>query len=255
MDEIKKSENQLIPAVILAPIFFFGFLFAYTKIAGPFPVSMTSVVTNKSDLFSVSGEGKVSVTPDIAIVTVGVQANGSTVKAVKDDLNTRINAVSDGVKKVGVESKDIQTNNYSIYPTYDYKNSTQRITGYTANTNLLIHVRNLDTVNSVIDTATEKGANTVGGVSFDVEDKTKAENEARTKAVTEAKRKAQEAASAAGFRLGKIVNYNESFGGIVRPYPMMDAASAKGMGGGVPTQVEPGSQEVNLTVTLSYELQ
>jgi uncharacterized protein len=250
------EKNKWIASVITIPVLFFALLFVYTKFAGPLPLSVTSVVTNKSDLFSVSGEGKVTVTPDIATITVGVLANGPTVKQVKNDLNAKINAVSEAVKKLGVSDKDIQTNNYSIYPTYDYRSNVQKITGYSANTNLLIKVRDLDKVNDVLDTATEKGANTVGGVSFDIEDKTKAQNDAREKAVAEAKRKAQEASRIAGFRLGKIVNYAESFGNSPRAYPVaMEKAMDSGIGGGAPTQVEPGSQEINITVSLSYQLE
>lgn len=90
---------------------------------------------------------------------------------------------------------------------------------------------------------------------FEVDDKTKAENEARQKAVAEAKAKAENAARVAGFSLGKIVNYNESFGGYPGPIPMM--VKAEGMGGAdrAPTQIETGSSQIVITVSLSYEIQ
>lgn len=235
-------------------IFFFLSLFAYTKLAGPIPFSVTSVTTQKTDTFTVTGEGKVFVKPDIATTTVGVAVNGPTVKEVQQDLNTKINQVSAAVKKVGVAEKDIQTTNYSIYPTYDYQNGSQRVTGYSASSQLTIKARDIDKINEVIDGATGAGANTIGGVSFDVDDKTKAENEARTKAVAEAKAKAENAARIAGFRLGKIVNYSEGFAGWPGPLPMM--AKAEGMAvDRAPTQIEPGSSQITITVSLSFELQ
>ena len=234
-------------------VLFFVLLFAYTKLAGPIPFSVNSISTMKTDTFTVSGEGKVIVPPDIAVVNVGVQANGSTVKQVQDELNLKMNAVSEAVKRVGVKSEDIQTSNYSIYPQYDYQSGGQRITGYQASSNLTIKVRDIDRANEVIDGATAAGANQVGGISFDVDDKAKAQNEAREKAVAEAKRKAQDAARIAGFRLGTIVNYQESFGDQPRPIPLM-AKEAVGIGGEVPTQIEPGSSEIVVTVTLSYQI-
>lgn len=232
---------------------FFIALFVYTKLAGPIPFSVTQVTTTKTDTFSVTGEGKVSMPPDIAIINAGVQAQGATVKTAQDQLNKSINAVSAAVKSAGVDAKDIQTSGYNINPTYDYQAGGQKITGYQAASNLTIKVRNIDKANSVIDAATGAGATTVGGISFDVDNKTKAQNEARQKAVADAKSKAENAAKIAGFTLGRIINYSEDFGGFPRPIPMF--AKAETAGGGVPTQVEPGTNEITVTVTLSYQIQ
>lgn len=237
-----------------AVVVFFIALFAYTKLVGPIPFSVNSVTTTKTDTFSVTGEGKVSVPPDLAIVTVGVQAQGATVKAVQDLLNKNINAVSDAVKKAGVDSKDVQTSGYNINPSYDYNGGSQRITGYQASTNLTIKVRQIDNSNAVIDAATAAGANQVGGITFDVNDKTKAQNDARQLAVADAKSKAQNAAKIAGFSLGKIINYTEDFGNVIRPVPMM-ATSDKAVSVSAPTQVEPGSNDITVNVTLEYQIQ
>lgn len=238
-----------------AVVLFFVLLFAYTKLAGPIPFSLHSVVTQKTDTFTVSGEGKVTIVPDIALVQVGVTSQGPTVTRVQQDLNAKINAMSEAIKKLGVDAKDIKTSYYNISPTYDYSSDNQRITGYQANSNLTIKVRKIDNANAVIDAATAQGANQVGGVSFDVDDKTKAENQAREAAVADAKSKADAAAKAAGFKLGRVINYSEGGGAGSRPI-MYDADEKLSMAAsGVPTQVEPGSSEVTVNVTLSYEIQ
>lgn len=245
---------RLIPPLIVIFVFFI-LLFVYTKIAGPIPFSVSSVTTQKSDTFNVTGEGKSILKPDTASITAGISVQAQTVKAAQDQINSTINRVSEAVKKIGVDSKDIQTANYNVYPTYDYSGSTKRITGYSASTNLSIKVRNLDSINNVIDAATENGANQVSGLSFDADDKTEAENDAREKAVAEAKSKAEQAARIAGFRLGRIINYSENFGGFPQPISIMRGL-AKEAGAPAPdTQVEPGSQDVTVVVTLSYEIQ
>lgn len=234
-------------------VLFFILLFAYTKLAGPIPFSLNNVVTTKSDTFAVSGEGKVTMVPDIAVVDVGVTSSGATVAKVQQELNTKINAVSAAIKKLGVDQKDIKTSYYNIQPTYDYTGSSQRVTGYQANSNLTIKVKKIDNVNSVIDAATAQGANQVGSVSFDVDDKTKAENQAREQAVAEAKSKAKAAARAAGFTLGRVINYSE--GGGTPPGPIMyEKMAVADAAEGVPTQVEPGTAELTVSVTLSYEI-
>lgn len=242
--------SLLTPAAWLAT--FFVLLFVYTKLIGPVPFSVSSITTQKSTTFDATGEGTAIARPDIASVSVGIQAQAQTVKNVQDQINSVINKVSEGLKQIGVDSKDIQTRNYSINPSYDYSGGSPRITGYSANTTLSVKVRDLDNINNVIDTATANGANQVGGVSFDIEDKTKAENEAREKAVEQAKKKAEAAAKIAGFKLGRIMNYAENQPGGGRPIPiLMEAAKAVG----APTQVEPGTSEITITVTLSYEIQ
>lgn len=231
---------------------FFLLLFLYTKVIGPLPFSVTQVTTQKSTAFDVIGTGKVIAKPDVASVTAGISAQGQTVKGVQDQINAVINKVSENLKELGIDSKDIQTQSYSIYPNIDYS-ANQKITGFTASTNLLVKVRSLNNVNNVIDTATSSGANQIFGVSFDIDDKTKLEDEARSKAVDEAKKKAQRSAQIAGFKLGRIINYSENQPRSMRPLPMMVGAAEKA--DSIPTQVEPGSSEVTINVTLSYEIQ
>lgn len=242
--------------ILLLPVIgattFFILLFTFTKIFGPIPFSVNSVTTQKTTTFDVVGEGKVTSSPDVAMVTVGIQANAPTVKQAQDQINSTINKVSDAIKKLGIDSKDIQTTNYNISPDYDYGSGTRKIKGYLTSTNLSIKVRQIEKANSVIDEATANGANQVGGINFDIDDKSKLENEARQKAVDEAKKKAQDAAKIAGFRLGKIVNYSENFGDFLRPIPLRATGAAEVES--IPTQIEPGSTQVSVTVTLSYEI-
>jgi uncharacterized protein len=245
---------DLKPAIhkILAILFFFLALFVYTKFFGPIPFTVTNINTNKTDSFNVTGQGKVSIKPDIARLTVGVQANGKTVQQAQDQLNGAINKVSSAVKSLGVKESDIQTTNYNINPESDVRGSvSQEITGYLANTNLSIKVADIEKANAVLDAATKAGANQVGGISFDVADRSKAENEAREKAVSDAKSKASAAAKIAGFKLGKIINYSENFGGV---YPLAYGAVTKNAAEDTRTNVEPGSTDVEVMVTLSYEV-
>lgn len=252
-DKIKYMYTKFLTPVIWI-LSFFVILFIYTKLVGSIPFSVNSVVTQKTVTFEVTGEGKVTTTPDVASVTAGISVQAPSIKAAQDQINSIINKVTQTLKQNGVDPKDIQTSSYNISPTYDYTGGSQRITGYNANTNVLIKVRNLDNVNNVIDTATVNGANQISGISFDVDDKTKVESQARQKAVDEARKKAAEASKIAGFKLGRIINYSENFQGSPRPMPLAVESLAKGVGG-APTQIEPGSSEVVVDVTLSYEIQ
>lgn len=238
-------------------IVFFLSLFAFTKLVGPIPFSINSITTQKSDFFTVTGVGKATVTPDVAIINVGVTAQGATVKLAQKELNTKMDAIAKAVKQLSIDTKDIKTANYSINPRYDYQSTTQRIVGYDANSSLTIKVRDMDRVNDVVDASTANGANQVGGISFDVDDRTKIENEARELAVADAKKKADTAAKIAGFALGRIVNYQEGANGSPRSPELMYAKAMPADGAGdaaVASTIEPGANEITIHVSLSYEL-
>lgn len=250
-----------VAAPVIVILFFFVALFIYTKLAGPIPFDVTQVTTSKSDAFTVTGEGKVDAEPDSATVRLGVVARAATSELARDVLNKNINAVIESIKALGVPEEDIKTENYNIYPEYGDvrplpadvpvadKNS---ISGYTANTNITVTVDTAEMANKVVDTGTASGANQVGGVDFQVEDNDDALNEARELAVTDAKKKAEDAARIAGFKLGKVINYAEGGGGGY-PVPMMMKAEGNARDS-VATQVQPGTNEVVVTVSLSYEI-
>jgi uncharacterized protein len=243
--------SQIVPKILLL-ITFFILLFIYTKIAGPLPLTINSTSTTKSTTFDVSGTGKATATPDFATARGGVSFTGQTVALVQDQINTTSNKMSTALKQVGIDPKDIQTSNYNINPTYDYTKGSQRITGYSANTTFTVKVRDINKVGQAIDAMTSAGATNVSNLGFEVTDKTAALNEARKQAVNDAKKKAADAASIAGFQLGKIVNYSESFGDYPRPVYALDMAG--GGNASQKTSVEPGTNDINLTVTLSYEI-
>ncbi len=233
-------------------LLFFVLLFGYTKLAGPLPFSVNSVSTTKSTTFDVTGEGKVSVKPDSARVSAGVTANGPSVVQVQDQMNSIINKVTAAIKAQGIESTDLQTSTYNVNPRYDYSAGTQKINGYEARTSLTINVKDINKLNAVIDAATGAGATNVSNLGFQNADNQQALDQARKLAVEDAKKKAQNIAGIAGFQLGKIVNYSE--GGQGQPRPMMIGALDAKASTGAPTQIEPGSNETTVTVTLSYEI-
>ena len=218
-------------------------------------IPVSSVVTQKQEMFSVSGEGKVTAVPDTGIVSLGITINRPTVKAAQTEVNTKINSITNELKNSGIDPKDIKTENYSVYPEYDYLQGPGRISGYRVTTDIKVTVRQLEKLNEVIDKATAAGANTVSGIQLTVEENRQKElvHQAREEAVKEAKTKAESLASAAGITLGKIINVQENVPGAPVPFMMLDSAAKEGRGGGSATDIQPGSTDIYSTVTLFYE--
>lgn len=223
-------------------------VYAYGKFGPGLPIS--SVVTQKTDLFTVAGEAKVTAVPDVAILNLGMSTKKNTVKSAQAEANSVIDGLIKTLKELGVKDTDIKTTNYSVYPDYDYSSGSNRIVGYNVNVSLTVTVRDIDMVNNILDKATALGANSVGGIQFTVaEDKLKELNrEARLIAIKEAKEKGDELAKLSGMTLGKIVNIQEG-GNRTYPQPMM----LKAGGGESSADIQPGSTDVTSSITLFYE--
>ncbi|MDO8452293.1 MAG: SIMPL domain-containing protein [bacterium] len=230
-------------------------VFAYGKLGPAIP--FTSTVTQKQDFLTVTGEGKVTVVPDTAMVSLGVVASQTTISAAQNQANTAINNITTTLKSLGIDSKDIKTSNYSISPQYDYRDSgsPNRITGYQVNVSVSVTVRDIDKINDVIDRSTAAGANTVGGILLTIDEDKQKElvQQARGEAIKEAKSKAESLAKAAGITLGRIVNIQEGGSSIIRPMYDVAFKALPISGGGEPTQIEPGSTDITSSVTLFYE--
>jgi len=238
----------------LVAIFVLAFIFL--RFAPPLPIS--SVVTQKQDMFTVSGEGKVTVVPDTALVSLGINLTKPTVKEAQAEANKVMTGITQAVKDSGVGEKDIKTTSYSINPEFDYRTGPpNRVSAYRVFAEVNVKVRDLEKINDVIDRSTAAGANSVGGIQLTVDEDRQKEllQQAREEAVKEAKSKAESLAKAAGLTLGRIVNVQESSGGDTPPRPMMAFEKAADAGGGAanPTQIQPGSTDIFTTVTLSYE--
>jgi uncharacterized protein YggE len=229
-----------------------------TRYVGTPSLSISQTSTQKQSTFDVTGKAEMVAVPDEAKISVGITAQELTVAKAQDKVNQTISNITDALKTLGIDKKDIKTQNYSIYPDMDYQpNALNKITGYNANVNLLVTVKDFDKVNQIIDQATALGANNVGGVSFDLSDakRKELENQARGEAIKDAQEKGQALAKLAGMRLGKVVNVSEN-----QPANQMyfretiDAALPMAAGkSAAPTNIEPGSQTYEYKVTVSYE--
>lgn len=207
---------------------------------------------------SVTGEGKVSAVPDIALVSLGVRTKRTdSADAAMTLLEKDMNAVIAAVKKEGVEEKDITTEHLSLNPIYDWTENGQVFRGFEASQSLRVKVRKLEDAGDVVSAATRAGANSAGGIQFTLDDPEKVRNEAREKAITQAKEKAKILASQLGVGLGELQSFTEGGGGYYppMPYARMDAAMGAGEEKAMESIAIPaGEQEIIVQVTMTYEI-
>ena len=203
---------------------------------------------------SISGEGKVSVIPDIAYVSLGLNVEKVKVADAQAENSKTMNSLIDKLKNLGIDKKDIKTVNYSIYPNYDYPDGKQTLRSYTVYQEVQVKLRQTDKVEEVLKTAGELNLNQIGGLAFDVDDREQYRQEARKKALENAKEKADALAEIMGVKLGKVVSFSEGEG--YAPTPYYSAKTDYGIGGGgVPApSIEAGSQDITISATVVYEL-
>ena len=218
-------------------------------------------------VFTVSAEGKVVAIPDVANLNIGVLTEGGKNLAELQKQNTeKANKIISFLKEEGIEAKDIKTEYYNISPRYSSVScppvilqtfpeivrpcplNSLEIIGYTISQNLSVKVRNLGKAGDILGGAVSRGANNVSGPNFTVDDSVKLQNEAREKAIKKAREKAKSMAKAGGFKIGRLVSIQEGFSGV--PIYSLEAK-----GGALPApSIEPGSQEIQVSVTLTYEI-
>lgn len=201
---------------------------------------------------NVSGVGKSYQAPDVATVSAGVVTQAPTAQAAMSANATKMNSIFASLNAAGIQQRHIQTSQLSLNPQYDYENRRQpRITGYEARNTVTARSENLDQVGPMLDALVEAGANNINGINFSIKDAEAAKSEARREAVKDARRKADEMATAAGVRLGRILQMSESTRGYAPPQPMMRAMAAD-MAESTP--IAGGEQTLAVTVNITFAI-
>lgn len=217
--------------------------------------------------FTVTADGKVSGAPDIAQFSFSVITEGGTdIAKLQEDNTKKVNQAIAYIKQNGVDSKDIATQDYNVSPRYQYSNCLPdgicpppEIIGYTVSQTVSVKVRDFSKTGTLLSGVIKEGANSVSQLNFTIDDQTELQNQARAKAIAKAKDKAEELAAAGGFRIGRLLSIEE--GSYATPMMARDYAvkESYGVGGGIPAPtpapaIEPGSQDIVVTVTLRYEI-
>ena len=223
--------------------------------------SASSVEAPKSIERSITvvGEGKASVSPDVAEANVGVEVLAPTVKEAAAEAKERMTAIMATLQKAGIAEKDIQTSSYSIYfERYSemmaaVEEKPSEIEGnYRVSNMVQVKIRDLDKIGTVLDEVVEAGANNVYGVSFTVDDPSEVRSEARSKAIADARAKAQELADLNGVSLGEILQISEVIGGLFSTGGIAAPVAMEYRGGGGP--ISPGELEFSVQIQVTYAI-
>lgn len=205
-----------------------------------------------------SGTGTAVGEPDVMTLTVGVSAQRESIEAAREAAASAQTGVIEALKDNGVADDDIQTVQFNVSPQYDYSrlNGQGEIVGYVVSNVVTAKVRDLDKAGDAIDAATQAGGDdaVVQGVSFGIDDPTELQALAREEAVQKAHDQAEQLASNAGAKLGKLISISES-----SYYPIYERAFPSAAGGvaqdAAQTPIEGGQLEISVTVNVLYAIE
>ncbi|WP_264522188.1 SIMPL domain-containing protein [Flavobacterium sp. N1994] len=209
---------------------------------------------NQVPQISVTGEGKVKVIPDQALINVGFQNSGKDAKEVKSLNDEVVDKVIKFLKKAGIPATDFKTNNVSLNKSYDYE---KKKYNFQANQSLTITLKDLSKYDDIMMGLNDAGVNSIQGVEFKSSKMADYEKEARKNAVLNAKQKATDYVSVLGQKVGKallITDNSQSY----TPQPMYKGNMMMAMAadGATPREtLAVGELEINTNVSVTFALE
>nr|WP_294847705.1 SIMPL domain-containing protein [uncultured Sphingomonas sp.] len=204
----------------------------------------------------ISATGEVTRVPDLAIINAGVQTLQPTATAAIEDNATRMEKVRAALRRAGIADKDIQTSSINLNPEYRYvENQPPQLTGYRASNSVSVKFRDLKRTGAILDALVKEGANQINGPTLTIDKPESAYDEARIKAIAAGQARAELYARAMGKRVVRLLSVSESGANVPPPMPMAYARDAMAVSSVAKTEIDPGTQDLQVSLSMSFELQ
>ncbi|MEZ5873092.1 MAG: SIMPL domain-containing protein [Nitratireductor sp.] len=256
----KRHSPALAHCILAMPLMVFPALAATAALsAAPAMSAERPLAESPLPVIRVSGEGKVTLAPDLAVIDLGVVREADTAREALDANNAAMADIVAAMKDEGIEARDLQTSGFFIQPKYVYPQSKSdgqqeapRIVGYSVQNRLSVRIRDLARLGAVLDRSVTLGVNDSGSIVFGNDDPAAAIIKAREAAMKDAQSRAVTLTSAIGAKPGKILEISEN---TFTPQPvsmargkmMMEARSDA-----VP--IESGENTYTVTVQATWEI-
>jgi uncharacterized protein YggE len=205
---------------------------------------------------TVTGEGKLILTPDEVLLTIAVENNGKDVLEVKKKNDAQIDKVLKAIKRFGIAAADFQTQQVRLYKKDDV---TAKKESYVAHQTLTVYLRNLSQYDALLMEVMDAGINTIQGVEFKASQLTTYETQVRKNAMAAARKKAIDFVSELpGQKVGKALLVSDSsFTQFPRAvFSEMKTYAMASDGNELPKEtLAIGSIEISVSVTVTFALE
>jgi len=222
-----------------------------------------------TNTISVSGEGEVTASPDIATISFGVREEAKKVADAQNKVDIKTKAALAAVRKIGNADKDIKTQSYSSYPKYEWHEATyscmslncvpptpgrQVLIGYEVSQSITLTVRSLDSVNAIVEALGAAGVTDMQGPNFSIDKEDDLKATARKQAIEKARAKAEVLAGDLGVSLVRVVSFSEGQNYPIYARTMMSAEKADAAPAPSLPEIPQGEQKITSQVTVTYEI-
>ena len=201
---------------------------------------------------NVSGEGKIKVTPDKAIINFGIENIGKDATTVKKINDETVDKVLTFIKKFGIPVSDFQTTQVSLNRTYDYD---KKKYNFQAVQSITITLKELSKYDALLMGLVDNGINTITNVTFESSKIEDLKSDARKLAMKEAKRKAEDYVSVLAQKVGKAILISDTDAQTYYPQPMYKTMAFASEDASTKQTVAVGEIEISATVTVSFVLE
>ena len=205
-------------------------------------------------MVNVSGEGKIKVEPDQALITISVETKGNDAADVKKENDKKMDAVLKLIKKANIAQQDFQTQRVSLNPNYDYE---KKKNYYLATQTVQILLKDLSKYDALMEGTVDAGINRINNVEFKTSKLLQLQSDARKLAIKDAKTKADDFVSVLGQKVGKAITISDNSAGY-NPPPVLYRAMMKTESMSDSAQNETlaiGEIEIVVNVSVSFILE
>lgn len=206
---------------------------------------------------SVSGEAKIKMAPNLAILSVSVQTEHRTATTAASTNADKMDAVIKALKKAGIDEETIETNGYNLYEMNHWDDGQRIKDGYRVSNNITFKTEDLDHIGDLLDVAIKAGANSVNSPQFTIADQDQLKLELLEMAMKNAQAKAKVLVESVDASMGPVITINENSisGSWYRTANYsMDMAKAE-VAAPVATPIMAGDLELTAYVNVVFAIQ
>jgi uncharacterized protein len=262
--EINQNERAYLYKAGLALLVILALYFGIKTIAEIKSYRFIGGGATATNTISFNGVGEVSALPNLATFNLTIRESGVTTKEAQDKATAKEKAVIDFLDKLGVDKKDVKTENYNVYPKYDYgtpcygygpcRPQEAKIVGYEVSENVSVQVRDLEKVGEVVQGAGTLKVAEISGPNYSIEKEDALKAEARRIAIEDAKNKAEALSRDLGVHLIRIVSFSENVNYPMPYYAKNLAMDMVSEGAAQAPALPTGENKITSNVTITYEI-
>lgn len=217
---------------------------------------MTAQAEDSRRSITATGNGVVITQNNRAVMYLAVETMSPDAKQAAQDNANIMTKVKHAVIGAGAAPDKIETDNYTMYPVYEYDKGKVKSRKYEVNNRMKVVVEDLTKAGAVMDAAISAGANRIENIMFTVRNPGKYKDDALREAAQDARRKADIIAASLGKTVTNIISVTDNSVRVSPRNYMMNARMAGGndMAESATTPMEGGDAKVESSVTVVFEI-